>query len=366
MTTADTTAVIQDMPPIADPDDEALRLAEEEEAKELAANGGTVVPPAGAEPAAGTPPAAVVAPGAAPAPAAAPAAPAAGQPNRMVPVAVAVALRREKQEAERRVDYAQGKIEALEAMVRNGAASPPAAVAARPQPVDQIRMERAKISAAAKRFDAGEITADQLEEVRGAADDTIANIRSQQQLAAFKAAQPAPVVAPQEPSLADEQVLASQLDQLATRFSFAGADSPIEDHQWALLGRLAAEHLVAEGVDPKSIVGNRGTAMLRAKASELSEIYGPSWYPNWKPAAAATAVAVVPQPGAAPALTPRQQQTQAKLDLAASMPPDTTTMGAQAPTTPGFTDAQIEAMPSAELEKLIAKNDPRLAAFGLT
>lgn len=356
------TDVVQEMQPIADPDDEALRLAEEAAAAEgpAAALDPVATPADGAAPAAG----AVVAP-AAPAGQPAPgAAPAVAPQQKMVPVAAVIEARRKARVAEDEVIYRKGENEALRNLIRTQAAAPPAAITAPVQtPDDLIKAERAKVSAAAKQFDEGTITAVQYEQTRGAADDIIRGIDRKATLAATLAAMPKPQAAApvsQEPSLADEAILEQQVHAIQAANPWTSDASPITDPEYDALTSLAYTHLKLEGVAVPAT--NRGTAILREKVAELASLYGPVWHPGWQAPAQAAAVPAA----ATPPLTTRQQQTQAKIDLAAAMPPDTVGMGQQPPSGAQMTEADVMALPQATLAEMIDKKDPRIRHLQLT
>jgi hypothetical protein len=305
----------------------------------------------------------------------APATPPAAAAPGTVPVAAVAALRRKVRETEDALIYRQGENETLRALIAAGAVNPPAVTQRAPQatPQEQVAAERAKVTAAAKEFDAGKISAEQLESARAAADDQIWAIRNAQTVASVKAAQPQPAPAPAPVpvtpgvSVADEQVLEAKLQEIQAVNPWTAETSPITPEQWDYLGDLARHELRAEGIDADRL-GSKGTLLLRERGAELATMYGPRWHKGWTPPAAAAPVAPqagVPVPGQQPS-APMSPAAQARLDalnLAAAMPPDINGIGQQAPAGAVFSDAEIEAMPSGQLERLMEAKDPRLAAF---
>lgn len=293
-----------------------------------------------------------------------------------VPVATVAALRRKVRETEDALLYRQGENETLRALIAAGAVNPPAVTQRAPQatPQEQVAAERAKVTAAAKEFDAGRISAEQLESARAAADDRIWAIRNEATQAAARAAQPpaAPAPAPVQVtpgvSVADEQVLEAKVQELQAKNPWTADTSPITDPQWDYLAGLARQELRAEGIDADRL-GSKGTLLLRERSAELAEIYGPRWHKGWTPPAAAAPVApgtaATPAPGQQPTapLSPAAQARLSALQTAAAMPPDINNIGQQAPAGAVFTDAEIEAMPQGQLEKLMEAKDPRVAGF---
>lgn len=367
---------------IDDPDQKAYEAAmaelAAEEAQQAPAADGTTPPaaapaaaPQQAAPAQTAPqPAAPAGQAQPPAPVAT--APAPGAAPEMVPVATVAGLRRQLRETREALAYRQGETVALRNLIAEGAVAPPAAAARAPQatPQEQIAAERAKINAAAKDFDDGKITATQLEATRAAADDRIWTIRNEAAQAAARAAQPpaAPAPAPVQVtpgvSVADEQVLEAKVQEIQGKNPWAADTSPITDPQWDYLANLARQELRAEGIDADRL-GSKGTLLLRERSAELATMYGPRWHAGWTPPAAAapaaTVPAVTPTPGQP--LSPAQQARLTALQTAAAMPPDINAIGQQAPAGAVFTEAEIEAMPSGQLERLMEAKDPRLAGF---
>lgn len=357
-------------PVFEDPDQKALADAE----AALAAEGGQV-------PASPAPPVApAAAPAAQPAVAGQPPAPAAAPVPEaaMVPVAVAAGLRQKLREARDALVYRQGENETLRTLIASGAMAPPAAAARVPQatPQEQILAERNRVKEASRKFDAAEITAEQLEDARAAADDRIWAIRTEQSQAAARAAQPKPAPAPAAaqptPSigLADQQVLEQKVTEIQGSHPWTADASPITDDQWAWLANLGRQELRAQGVDVDAMNVAQGTLLLRERVAELADMYGPRWHKNWTPPATpAAAPAAVPATVPGQATAPMSPAAKARLDAlntAAAMPPDVNTIGQQAPVGAVFTDSEIDSMPADALTKLMDAKDPRLGAFLVT
>jgi hypothetical protein len=303
-----------------------------------------VADPAAVVPAADPPPAAPP-----PAPAA-PATPPAPQGQVMVPKARLDQEARARRTAEQLADYRAAEIEAL----RNGAGTPPAPATA-PQgasttPVsEQINARQAEVLDAARKYDAGEITSEELVRTQQAADAAIAELR----FAAFQAPQQAAA----QPGIADQIVLQTQLQTLEAQHPYTRA---LDSRQAQLLANIARTEAAAAGQPYGSTAAD--TMNLRAHVAALSDLYGPRWGLTLPPGAQAPAApqsrqqAQQPRPtGAqAPAMSAEAQARLAAMDRAAGLPPDTAAIGAAGMTGDDITEARIATMSDEEIGALPA------------
>lgn len=308
-----------------DPDEAILAAAEAEVA--AAERGQQAEPGQGEAPSASDTSALPPGPGTAAAPAQPPAAAPGTRPQQTpppVPYARFQEVNRTAQQMRDQLLYQEGVIAALKAGNPGAApaapgapAAPPAAAAApAPTPQEQIAAHRAELRQAAKAFDAGEITQEALEDVRGRVDDAVASIRE----AARPQAQPqAPANAPQ-PGLADQAIMERQLAELGQAHPFAEA---LTEPQAQFLANQAIAEAVASGRPYGSTAAD--TLRLRQHVAQLSDFYGPRW--GLQP----TRPLQSPQqqrPGVPGALSPTAQARAGKLALANGLPPDTAAMGA--------------------------------------
>jgi hypothetical protein len=194
----------------------------------------------------------------------------------------------------------------------------PAASAPTDPIVGQIQQQRQLVQEAARRFDVGEITLVEFEAVRGQVEDQIADLRAQQR-------QNAP-----SDSLADQAIERAHMGRLLGAHPYA-ANLTTEQAQW--LADFATMELAGEG-NPIRDGSKAETLRLRERVALLSDRYGPMWgvQPSGSSPAATTSRQQVPTqqtPGLS--LSPAAQARQAKMGLAASLPPDPARFGMGAP-----------------------------------
>jgi hypothetical protein len=330
----------QAAPPMDSDDAELLAAREALAAEQAALAAGTLPAAAAAAPSAPT----TGTPAAAP-----PATEGANQPPPMVPVHVAVAERKARQQAEREADFLRGQVEAL----RN--TLPPAATTttdtpAPAAPADPIQAaidaENAKILALAEKADMGEITFKELEQGR---------IAAQQTIMALSAQRVAP--APQE-SLADQAIVTAHTNSLYAKHPYAAV---LTDQQAQFLAGIAAQELAATGQPVTA--GAAGDMRLREAVAALSDFYGPRW--GLKPATPAPGSVQQqqnPNPAQPGGLSDKARAAMAKMDLAAGLPPDTRAMGTASQGT-DLSSAAIEAMDEEQIAALPAATRHRLLGF---
>jgi len=208
-------------------------------------------------------------------------------------------------EARRKLAYAEGRIAAMESKPSPDP-SPQEPQQEQENPLAAINNQ---IRALARRFDDGEISAAELEEQRQVLDDQRQAIREQQLLAKIQPPKAAP-------SLADEAFLQDRSRRIAEEHPYA---EEIPDDKFQHLVRLATQELGENWQNMPS--GAHKTLALREKVGELSDVFGPGWVGQLnKPTA----------PQQQP-LSPQAQARNAKLDVAARMPPDISNLTGTSP-----------------------------------
>lgn len=215
----------------------------------------------------------------------------------------------------------------------------------------KLQAVRADKLAAAKKFDAGELSAEQWEAEKQALDDREWTIRQQEMVEKTKPAAPPAQPSPQDDSLYLETLTA----KLETDHPYVAEITRESDFNWLMT--RAREDLVASGGLPED--GKPETTLqiynLRKRIAELSDEFGPQLTgktlgePGKAPAPSG-------QPAAKPSLSPEALARAAKLELQGTLPPDLTQMGG----TPGnpsgeLTDAQIEGMDDEEIAAAMAR-----------
>jgi hypothetical protein len=324
----------------ADPDDAALAAALAEEAAE---QGGGPAAPAAAPQAAPQPPTASKPPAAAATP---------PGPQHMVPKAALDAERNRRRTLEAQLLMASG---ALQVLTKNGqpvpgapqqgdnGAYPPAAAAA-PTPPQQIDALEAEIVTAAEKFDAGEMTMAEFKRLEAGHSRQIASLREADLLARM----PQPTA--QQPGIADQAIVQQHLNGLYAKHPYAMG---LSEDQAERLAAVAAAEFAAEGQPIGT--GPVETMRLQARVAALSDAWGQRWgvKPSHAPAAALVAQPASAANGGA-GLSPQAQARANKLALAASHPPDTSSLGAGAVGDDAITEQRIELMTEDELDKLPA------------
>ena len=249
-----------------------------------------------------------------------PPAPTGGQQQRpkAVPYDRFAQQSRELQIARDRVSYLEGALAALRQggiPATDAQQQPPAQPAAAPtDPIaSQIQQQRQLVQEAARRFDVGEITLVEFETTRGQVEDRIAELRAEQR-------QNAP-----SDSLADQAIEQAHLNRLISAHPYA-ANLTTEQARW--LADYATMELAGEG-RPIRDGSKAETLRLRERVALLSDRWGPMWgvQPS-SPQQPATGRSQQPTPQTpGPTLSPAAQARQAKMGLAASLPPDPARFG---------------------------------------
>ncbi len=129
--------------------------------------------------------------------------------------------------------------------------------------------------------------------------------------------------------------------------------------RWDYLETEATLQLAREGAlsNPnRGPMNVREHLALRTRMAELTDVYGPTWYPDNKPQQQgqqpAPALPGQGNAGQRSGLTTRQQARASKLDLAAGHPPNVSDLGASGMSEDGVTDERLLSMTEDEIAAL--------------
>lgn len=300
---------------------------------------------------------------------AAPAAPSTAQPEpaavATVPVAALQDERSKRQAAEQQAAYLKGQLDALQTKPAATPAADPAPAAATPSPDERIKTARSEIANLAKQFDNGDITLAKYEELKATHEDAIEAARADKLAARLK---PAPQGQPVDADQITDQVRA-QLERDANASTLEKAHPfvavvfpekmPTDQATADLL--LARQNMIkseaaaaARAEDPNIQAGTVAADKLFQKhIARLTDVYGPTWFPNHKPAAkpGTQPAPAAPSNGGPKPLSPQGQNRLEKLVTQAQQPPDPTAVG-RAGGDNVYTDEAINRMSDDELARL--------------
>ena len=205
-----------------------------------------------------------------------------------------------------------------------------------------IEQHQARITAAAKEFDQGEITMEQFVTVQTEANGAIAEMRQRQILASMPRATMAP-------GIADQDILARHLVDMEARHPWTKV---LSNQELEFLANIARQE--ATGLGNPIGTGPLETIRLRTAVAELADVYGPRWYPHRAaPTAGQQPTQVQPQQQqAARPLSPQAQAGAKKLAQAAQHPPNINHAGAVGNSADLITDEQVANMTTDEIEAL--------------
>lgn len=233
----------------------------------------------------------------------------------------------------------------------------PAAPAAPPAPtLDQlIQHEQGKIDEAATKFDAGEITMSEFVAVQRDAQNSIQSLREQALYEAVVARQP-------QMGMVDSIFLDRRTAELEASNPWLGVIAQ-DGNRMQAFAEVARADLAARG-EPIQGDSPMETLRLREAMAELSNTYGPRWYPTLaQPAPAAAAPPGASAPAAAPARPPaRPASATNPVTRAAAHPPNINQMGSAGLASNDPTEEQLERMSSDEIGALPAATRARLQA----
>lgn len=216
-------------------------------------------------------------------------------------------------------------------------------------PEQQLAAVRQQKLDLATQVDDGKLTTKEYEEQRQKLEDAEWAIREQ-----TLTAKTAPRA--QESNLSSDLYLEERTAQLERDHPYTALIES-EEH-WDFLAREAARQLAAEGVTfAKGNLPPAQAFQLRARISELTDIYGPIWTGKQvelpkKPGAQPAASAQPAAQGKPNGLSPQAQARAAKLEQAREAPPDLTAVGTTGNTAGDVSLAAIESMSDDEIAAL--------------
>jgi hypothetical protein len=235
-----------------------------------------------------------------------------------------------RRQAEDELLVERGRRQVLEALVTGG--KPAAAVVEQPKtPAEQIKDLRAAQLENAKLYNEGEIDIIEFETRRIAADDQIADIRSQAavHVATDRATAPA-----------NSEWLAAQTAEIEQAHPVLGY---VKETEMKNLAELAKSEMEEAGA-PFNARSRESILELRQRTAELADHTFGHRVPAAQPAAAAPA-RITPKPAVTAA------QRGAKAALAGRVAPDITKVGTAASAAP-LTEARVASMSDAEMDQL--------------
>lgn len=169
--------------------------------------------------------------------------------------------------------YLKGALAARTAAPPPGANTPqPGGGQQQPTIAQRIQAEGLKIIDASKKFDQGELSMEQFKQIELQADDTIAALRAQHLLNHVQ-------TLPQkggEIGIADAHVLEQHLEKMTVEHPWS---AELNDQEIDWLSAVARDEFRGRGqpIQPNS---PGDTLRLRQRVAELTDIFGPAWYPG--------------------------------------------------------------------------------------
>ncbi len=225
--------------------------------------------------------------------------------------------------------YLKGALKARETMPAAVPAVVPQPAATPQQTVqDLIRAQAQRILDASKTFDEGELTMVQFKEIEFQANDIIADLRARHLLNHIQSNLPVPQ--PERVGLADGERLDQHVEEMAAAYPWSAV---LTDQELSMLAGMARAD--ASRLGQPFTEGPAETMRLRQAIAELSEFYGPRWYPNGHPdlqvaaqPTPSTRVAPAqPNGGHQPPIRSGADAARRAIELASRQPPNTSQAG---------------------------------------
>lgn len=210
-----------------------------------------------------------------------------------------------------------------EARANPAPAAPAPAAAAPPAPtaMDQIRAGEAALMEAVAQWEGGDLSASEMETARLRSLSQILNARDEMFAARLLQVLGERIDnAAARPGLVDAQALEVQIATLNSRHTWLQV---MTDADLAALEQIAQTEAQLRGQPFPP--GAAGVAKLRNRVAQLSDIYGPEWYPGTTPPAPSSAPPPTPQPPLGrqfDGTRPTPEQVRANLALQAAHPPN--------------------------------------------
>jgi hypothetical protein len=263
---------------------------------------------------------------------------------QMVPIERLNAVIADRDKHRDTANYLAGQVAAIQAGLAPATAQPdPAAAPQAPQPPATVAEARKQIRegrlAVQQAYDNAEINSTEYAEKLAALDDLL--LDTVEAIAASAKSAP-------QTSLVDDAIQTQHSQTLEQAHPYL---TVLTAPQLQTLADMTRARWNGEGKFAQ--FGNNKVKMdmaFRADMAALSDTLGPQWAPDFKPQPAAPAV---PKPGAKP-LSPTAAARAAKLDLAATMAPDISTIGKPGATNE-LTEEDIMKMSPIELERVSPK-----------
>ena len=285
------------------------------------------------------------------------------QPGPMIPKQRFDQIAKRAYEAEQKIAHLQGRLEGMSAAQQFGRSPQSQQGHGQPQPQPQQRQTtpeeliaqiRERGKSAAKRFDDGEITAVELEEIRSSNEDALARIREYQFAQRMKREQEQSQ--PAKPAVSD-LYLDERTAELENRYP---AIREVQDRNEIEAYRQQAQQVLQNrGVDLSQMSQGHAKLALRETVAQIAEI---TYNKPYREARAAiqrlargedfTAV-MGQQQTQQPAQSPQAQARAKKLAMAENMPPDIQAMnGAKSSTDRSYSDVELENMSDDDIAAL--------------
>lgn len=137
---------------------------------------------------------------------------------------------------------------------------------------EAIQAEGARLIAAAKQFDQGDLSMEQYKLIELQAEDRIAALRAQHLIAHVQSTQPTGNTV----GIADAHVLEQHLERMSQEHPWSAL---LNDQEIDWLAAVARDEFRGRG-QPIAAGNHVDTLRLRQRVAELSDTFGPQWYPN--------------------------------------------------------------------------------------
>lgn len=253
--------------------------------------------------------------------------------------------------------FLRSKLDALEKLVTTGDAKPSQVQKAAAEVVDAAKAQRdaiqEKILSAAEQYDNQEISLKDFKRIEIEANKELAKLDHDGLLQEI--ASKLPAQKEQELDAFSETLI----DMLVAKHPYAEVIDKGDKVKWDFLTYEASKQLASQlGRD---LVNNqRDLMLLRQRVAELTDTYGPIWYPEAQVAKPQAQPQPKPQEQPAPSPSGNAQARAEKLDMASKFPPNVSQFGSsgshQEPSQEAvakMTDEEIEALPAPVRQKFL-------------
>lgn len=245
------------------------------------------------------------------------------------------------------MEYLRGALDARKAVQPGQQPDEPAQPDPRQEIQSRIAAAEQAVDEAAAAFDNGKMSMAEFKRLER--EQNAAIRKAQDELDALDRPPPQP----QEPglSMTDEMALKEQAEYLHANHPYLDALSQEDALTLAEMARAEARRY-----GKPYGKGPREDARIREHVARLSDVYGPSWYPDFKPKTRSQQPEADPrrqQPRQPPGPSATATARERKLEMQERLPPDTSRLGTQG-TSDQLTEARILQMDEDELAALPA------------